>query len=162
MSHVCRKIQITSRSPYYLTGGEAFPLLPYLMRPFPKRVLNDAKRIFNVRLSKGRKSVECAFGTLTSKFRVCDGPIACNEDCAVVIVKAAWVLHNFISFLEGKSQEPWNFAQTYVAVLAIPDGSRLEETPTQSQAVRMRNRLGNYFLRQEGAIAVQWKYVELP
>ncbi|KAJ8874193.1 hypothetical protein PR048_025035 [Dryococelus australis] len=125
--------------PYYFIGDEAFLLLPYLMRP-------------------GRKSVECAFGMLTSKFRVFDDPIACNEDCAVAIVKAQCLLHDFIRFVEEKFQETSNFAETNGAVLAMPDGSRLEETLTQSQAVRMWNRLGNYFSRQEGAIAIQWKY----
>ncbi|KAJ8872030.1 hypothetical protein PR048_028370 [Dryococelus australis] len=147
---------------YYLVGDKAFFLTPYLMQPFPKRVLNDAKRTFNFSLYRRRKSVERAFGMLTSKFCVFDGPIACSEDCAVAIVKVACVLHHFIRFLEEKFQEPSDFVQTNGAVPAMPDGSRLEETPTQSQAVRMRNRLGYYLLRQEGAIAIQWRYVGLP
>ncbi|KAJ8882604.1 hypothetical protein PR048_014415 [Dryococelus australis] len=131
--HVCHKIQITSR-------------------------FNTALLVIRLSLyyqSEGSKSVECAFGMLTSKFRVFDGPVACNEDCTVAIVKAACVLHNFIRFLEGKFQEPSNFVQTNGAVPTMPDGNRLEEIPTQSQAVRMQNRLGNYFLRQEGTIATQ-------
>jgi hypothetical protein len=75
------------------------------MQPYPKRVLNDAKRIFNFCLSRGRKSVKCAFGMLTSKFLVFEGPIACKEDYAVAIVKAACVLHNFIRILEGNLQD---------------------------------------------------------
>jgi hypothetical protein len=73
---------------YYFVGNEAFPLLPYLMWPYPKRVLYDAKRLCNFHLSRGRKSVEYTFSMLTSKFRVFERPITCNEDCAVAIVKA--------------------------------------------------------------------------
>jgi hypothetical protein len=140
--------------PYYLVGDEAFPLLPNLMRPYPKRVSNDAKRIFYFRLSGGRKSVECALGMLTSKFRVFEGPIACNEDCAVATVKAACVLHNFIRIRKGKFQDPSTF-KTSGAVPATPDGSSLEETITISAAVRLRNSLGNYFLTPKGAIPIQ-------
>ena len=34
----------------------------------------------NFRLSRGRKSVECAFGMLASKFREFERPIGCNKD----------------------------------------------------------------------------------
>lgn len=44
--------------PYYFVGDEAFPLSRYLMRPYPQRTLDNVKRIYNYRLSRGRKSVE--------------------------------------------------------------------------------------------------------
>jgi hypothetical protein len=97
---------------------------------------------------------------LTSKFRVFEGPISCNEDCAVAIVKAACILHNFICICEGKFQHSSNF-KTGGAVPATPDGSRLEVTTTKSEAVCLWNRLGNYFLKPEGVILIRWKYVSL-
>lgn len=99
--------------PYYCIADEAFLLLPTLLRSFSRRVLNDAKRIFNFRLSRGRKSVECAFGMLSSKFRVFEVPMACDEKFVIAVVKAACVLHNFIRLREGKNyQQPSNFNLT--------------------------------------------------
>eukprot|EP00102_Acyrthosiphon_pisum_P013681 XP_008183357.2 PREDICTED: uncharacterized protein LOC103309529 [Acyrthosiphon pisum] len=38
---------------YYFVGDEAFPLMNNLLRPYPRRQLTNAKRIFNYRLSRG-------------------------------------------------------------------------------------------------------------
>lgn len=91
--------------PYYCVVDEAFPSLPTLLRLFPKRVLNDAKRIFNLHFSSGRKSVECAFGMLTSKFLVFVVPMTCNETCVIAVVKVAYVLHNIIRLREVKKYQ---------------------------------------------------------
>ncbi|CAH1986896.1 unnamed protein product [Acanthoscelides obtectus] len=88
--------------PYYFAGDEAFPLTRYLMRPYPKRTLDNVKRIFNYRLSRGRKTIECAFGMAAEKFQVLNGPILCRDLGTVSnIIKAVCVLHNFVHAREG-------------------------------------------------------------
>lgn len=62
--------------------------------------MTNIRRIFNYRLSRGRKIVECAFGMLVSKFRVFETPIWCPVTKSIRIVKAACVLHNFIKINE--------------------------------------------------------------
>lgn len=58
---------------YVFVADEAFPLKPYLMRPFPRRHLgarNDPLRtqkpVYNYRLSRARRVVENAFGKFYS------------------------------------------------------------------------------------------------
>jgi len=56
--------------PFVFVGDEAYPLLPNLMRPFPRRNLTNEKRIYNYRQSRARRIVECAFGILVKRFNV--------------------------------------------------------------------------------------------
>lgn len=59
-------------APYVIFGDEAFPLKRYLMRPYPgtQSIEVVEKCIFNYRLCRARRLVECAFGILsqTSEF----------------------------------------------------------------------------------------------
>jgi hypothetical protein len=47
--------------PFVVVADEAYPLLHYLMRPYPKRMLNNPRLVFNYRLYRARSNVERAF-----------------------------------------------------------------------------------------------------
>ncbi|XP_062571585.1 uncharacterized protein LOC134233621 [Saccostrea cucullata] len=89
--------------PYIIVGDEAFPLKPYLLKPYPSRQLDDpAKQIFNYRLSRARRIVENVFGILSNRFAIFQTPIALEIEKVEGIVLAACALHNF---LRAKSQD---------------------------------------------------------
>ena len=56
--------------PYMIVGDDAFPLKPYLMKPYPNRNLCITQRVFNYRLFRVRRIVENVFDLLTSRFGV--------------------------------------------------------------------------------------------
>jgi len=82
--------------PFFIVGDEAFPLRTWLMKPIPQRNLTRAQRIFNYRLSRGRRIVENAFGLLASRFRCLLGTMPQNPDTVTSIVLACICLHNLL------------------------------------------------------------------
>lgn len=84
--------------PYVVVADEAFPLKPYLMRPFPRRMdrMTNEERIFNYRLSRARLCIENTFGILSSRWRILHRRMCCSVENAQRICKALVCLHNFI------------------------------------------------------------------
>ncbi|PNF30408.1 hypothetical protein B7P43_G12870, partial [Cryptotermes secundus] len=89
-------------SPFVFIGDETFPLRTYLLRPYPRRRVqnSEAASYFNYRLSRARMTVECAFGINSAKFRMLLKSIETSVENAVHIVKAICILHNAIIDME--------------------------------------------------------------
>ena len=66
------------------------------MKPYPRGSIWQAEQVANYRFSRARRTVENAFGSATSCFRVFRRPISANVDCAVGITKAVIGLHNYL------------------------------------------------------------------
>lgn len=90
------------KTPFVFLGDEAFPLRTYLMRPYPRRRLqeNSTESYFNYRLSRARMTVECSFGISAARFRILLKAIETKVENAVHIVKAVCILHNIILDME--------------------------------------------------------------
>lgn len=82
--------------PLCLTGGAAFPLQTYLMRPFPGKGLDERKGVFNYRLSRNQRTVENAFGILVARWHVFLTPTSGRLQLCEDMIKAAVYLHNFL------------------------------------------------------------------
>jgi hypothetical protein len=87
--------------PCYFVADQVIPLKINLMRSYPRRVLTNKRRIFHYRLSRARKSIECAFGILNAKFKIFEGPMCCKEEIVNSAIKTSVVLHNIVGTREG-------------------------------------------------------------
>jgi hypothetical protein len=82
--------------PYFFAGDDAFPLETSVMKPFAQQGLSEERRIFNYRLSRGRRVSENVFGILSNRFRVYSTVLSIKPDNAVKVILATLALHNFL------------------------------------------------------------------
>ena len=79
----------------FLFGDSAYPLITWLMKPYPEAT-NDPREIkFNKELSSARVSVECAFGVLKGRWRILQKRLDSDISFTNRIIMACAVLHNF-------------------------------------------------------------------
>jgi len=86
--------------PFVIVGDEAFAL-SHVLRPYPSRNLDVARRIYNYRLTRARRMVECVFGILCNKWIIFHSAIDVCPDLCDVIVKTCCTPHNFIRQRDG-------------------------------------------------------------
>jgi len=134
--------------PFVIVGDEAFALHENLLRPYPRKNLDIRKRVFNFRLTRARRYVECTFGILANKWRVFHTPILVEPDFATLIVKTACVLHNFVRRRDGVEYDDM-FHCTLESIDLTLRGST-------NNARDVRDYFATYFDSPEGKL--DWQY----
>ena len=130
--------------PYFLIGDEAFPIHKNLLRPYGGSNLSIKKRVYNYRLCRARRHVECTFGILSNKWRIFHRPINLNPEFATVITKACVVLHNFVRDRDG-----YQFEDT-LTVTGLQDSASSKEMVCGGVQC-IRDQMADYFMN-EGAV----------
>ncbi|KAM4043690.1 uncharacterized protein ACNLHF_013942 [Anomaloglossus baeobatrachus] len=137
--------------PYVFVADEAFPLLQNLLRPFPRRGLDLPRRIFNYRLSRARRYIECTFGIMSSQWRILHTPIQLNVSTVDFVIKTCCVLHNFVRkyrFEINEDEIPLNF-QPCPSI-----SGRLNNL-----GISVRDQFTDYFISDVGALPWQYRSV---
>lgn len=135
--------------PFVLVGDEAFALSDNVLRPYARRNLTQAKRIFNYRLTRARRMVECAFGILANKWRIFHRPIDVYPEFCDSIIKACCVLHNYVRRRDGVCFDD--------ALYECPIESLTPcNVRAPASAMSKRDYFTKYFTSPEGS--VYWQY----
>lgn len=114
--------------PYFFVRDAAFPLRHNLMRPYPGVLLSQDRQLFNMRLSRARRTIENAFGIMTARWRILLGPLHMSPRSAETVVKAILVLHNFLRVNEEKYCPP-EFVDSYQGETLVEGTWRSEAIP---------------------------------
>lgn len=108
------------------------------------------QRVFNYRLHRARRYVECAFGILSNKWTIFHRPLNVSKRFSKNIVKACVVLHNIVRSrdVEGQDDE-----------MIVP-GSQFQDlirntNQTGKTGKGVRTTFANYFMSDEGKLPWQ-------
>ena len=138
------------------------------MKPFPGTHLSRQQHIFNYRLSRSRRLIENCFGIMASRFRIFQRTIEVRPNFVQDIVLATCILHNFLrregrAHYIGPGSVDQEMADGSVVqgdwrqdVLELDSVERDRQRNPTHYAKKVRNRLSDYFLTEEGE--VPWQY----
>lgn len=160
--------------PYIIVGDEAFPLKPYMMRPYPGRNLPENQAVFNYRLSRARRIIENSFGIMAARWRLFRRPIIADPDRVVSYSQAAIALHNYLRTTESSVYCPAGFVDGEDgAGNTIEGGWRSDEDMCSGleplrqsgsnmysrSAASVREQFRDYFDSRNGEVSWQYNHV---
>lgn len=143
--------------PFAMVGDVAFPLKPYLMRPYPAHNLNNKnKKIFNYRLSRARRAVENAFIILASRWRILHQKINLHPQNVGTLVVASCILHNF---LLAPRDNQWMLDEAEKLRLRMSPALYIGGNRAAREAYNVREAFTSFFNSPEGGVSWQDKMV---
>ena len=131
---------------YFILGDDAFPLMFWIMKPYSRRGMDLNQRVFNYRLSQGRRVVENAFGILTSRFWIFQRPMQQEPPVVTRVVTVYLVFRNLLRMRYPTGQQD-DFGADGQPPIVLEGNGISHEGRNPLEAVKTeRNILRDYFM----------------
>ena len=135
------------------------------MKPYGRGInYNNKQKVFNYRLSRARRVIECAFGTLTKRWRIYESPLDWKLESTEVIILATICMHNYLITDELNEEElRRRYTQNDDRDFNNDEDDQDEHFEGDindvnlNNALQMRNILADYFISPNGQIPWQWE-----
>lgn len=147
-----------AKFPYFFVGDGIFGLQKYLLTPYARSVnMSFREKIFNYRLSRARRTIECAFGVLVGKWQILKQPLNFKLDTTQTVVMALTCIHNFLITTELKMphDERRYFVDEELQNHELNDNDDYLEEQNE-EAIVLRDRLSQCFVSKAGSVPWQW------
>jgi hypothetical protein len=126
--------------------------MKHLLRPYGRKNLDFMKRIFNYRLTRARRMVECAFGIMANKWRILHRPQDVNLEFYDSIIKVCCILQNYVHLRDGVNYEDTLYECSLPSIHPTRErGSHVGATT--------RDYFAKYFTSPHGSVA--WQYEKI-
>lgn len=133
--------------PLLILGDPAYPMLPWLMKPYTDTGRLTAKQLrFNYRLSRARMVVECAFGRLKGRWRSLLKRNDTNVKFLPKYIAACCVLHNICEMHRDAFNDEWMIQQSANENAPTANTQTTGVSNSAVEAHTIREALSDYFL----------------
>uniref|UniRef100_A0A671S3X4 Zgc:194221 n=1 Tax=Sinocyclocheilus anshuiensis TaxID=1608454 RepID=A0A671S3X4_9TELE len=141
--------------PHVFVADEAFPLRRHMMRPHPGQNIGREKRLYNYRLSRARRMVECSFGILATQWRLYRRVLGVTPEMAEKAIKATCILHNLLRVDQVEDHPQAPSSEPDSSARAMGDLHRMSSNNSSCEAITIREKFTQYFSSTEGAVPWQ-------
>ena len=146
--------------PFVFVGDEAFPLKPNLMRPYAgPQAPGSPQRIVNYWLSRASLVVECAFGTLSARWRMYRWVLTLKQKTIELCVKATCIRHNFLRTCQGTRRSQLTQTEISVPSDSLPEFTHAGCNNSTREADKVRETPTTYFFSPTGTVPWQHNVV---